>query len=136
MQVQKQQLEPDMEQWTGSKLGKKYVKTVYLFNLYAKYIMRDAGLEEAQAGIKTARRNINNLRCADDTTLMAESKEELKSLLMKVKKESEKAGLKLNIVKTKIMASSPIASRQINGETMETVTKELMLLNCGVGEHS
>ena len=81
-------------------------------------------------------RSINNLRYADDTAIMAESEEELKSLLMKVKKESEKAGLKLNIVKTKIMASSPIASRQINGETMETVTKELMLLNCGVGEDS
>ena len=91
---------------------------------------------EAQAGIKTVGRSINNLRYADDTAIMAESEEELKSLLMKVKKESEKAGLKLNIVKTKIMASSPIASRQINGETMETVTKELMLLNCGVGEHS
>ena len=78
---------------------------------------------EAQAGIKTVGRSINNLRYADDTAIMAESEEELKSLLMKVKKESEKAGLKLNIVKTKIMASSPIASRQINGETMETVTK-------------
>ena len=98
--------------------------------------MWNAGLDEAQAEIKIAGRNINNLRYADDTTLMAESEEELKSFLMKVKKESEKAGLKLNIVKTKNMASSPIASRQINGETMETVTKELMLLNCGVGEHS
>ena len=73
MQVKKQQLEPDMEQWTGSKLGKKYVKTVYLFNLYAKYIMRNAGLDEAQTGIKIAGRNIYNLRYADDTTLMAES---------------------------------------------------------------
>ena len=82
----------------------------WLFNLYAEYIMRNAGLEEAQAGIKIARRNINNLRYADDTTLMAESEEELKSLLIKVKKESEKVGLKLNIQKAKIMASSPITS--------------------------
>ena len=92
-----------------------------LFNLYAEYIMRNAELEEAQAGIKIARRNINNLRYADDTTLMAESEEELKSLLMKVKEESEKVGLKLNIQKTKIMASSPITSWQIDEETMETV---------------
>ena len=84
--------------------------------------MRNSGLEEAQAGIKIARRNINNLRYADDTTLMAESEEELKSLLMKVKEESEKAGLKLNIHKIKIMASGPITSWQIDGETMETVT--------------
>ena len=91
-----------------------------LFNLYAEYIMRNAGLEEAQGGIKIAGRNINNLRYADDTTLMAES-EELKSLLMKVKKESEKFGLKHNIQKTKIMASSPITSWQIDGETVETV---------------
>ena len=87
-----------------------------LFNLYAEYIMRNAGLDEAQAGIKTAGRNVNNLRYADDTTLMAESKEELKSLLTKVKEESEKASLKLNIQKTKIMASSPITSWQIDGE--------------------
>ena len=92
-----------------------------LFNFYAKYIVRNAGLEEAQAGIKIAGRNINNLRFADDTTLMAESKEELKSLLMKVKEEHEKVGLKFNIHKTKIMASSPITSWQIGGETMETV---------------
>ena len=92
-----------------------------LFNLYAEYIMRNAGLEEAQAGIKIARRNINNLRYADDTTLMAESEEELKILLMKVKEESEKVGLKCNIQKTKIMASSPITSWEIDGETMETV---------------
>ena len=84
--------------------------------------MRNAGLEEAQAGIKTARKNINNLRYADDTTLMAESEEELKSLLKKVKEESEKAGIKLNIQKMKIMASGPIMSWQINGETMETMT--------------
>ena len=93
-----------------------------LFNLYAKYIMRTAGLDEAQAKIrKIARRNINNLRYADDTTLMAESEEELKSLLMKVKEESEKVGLKFNIQKTKIMASSPITSWQIDGETVEIV---------------
>ena len=93
-----------------------------LFNFYAEYIMRNAGLEKAQAGIKIAGRNINNLRYADDTILMAESKEELKSLLMKVKEESEKVGLKLNIQKTKIMASSPITSWQIDGETVETVS--------------
>ena len=92
-----------------------------LFNLYAEYIMRNAGLEEAQAGIKIAGRNINNLSYADDTTLMAESEEELKSLLMKVKEESEKVGLKLNIQKTKIMASGPTTSWQIDGETVETV---------------
>ena len=91
-----------------------------LFNFYAEYIMRNAGLEEAHTGIKIARRNIHNLRYTDDTTLMAES-EELKSLLMKVKKESEKVGLKLNIQKTKIMASSSITSWQIDGETVETV---------------
>ena len=90
----------------------------YLFNLYAEYIMRNAGLDEAQAGIKIARRNINNLRYADDITHMAESEEELKSLLMKVKEESEKVGLKLNIQKTKLMASGPITSWQIDGETM------------------
>ena len=89
-----------------------------LFNLYAEYIMRNAGLDEAQAGIKTARRNTNNLRYADNTTLMAESEEELKSLLMKVKVESEKVGLKLNILKTKIMASGPITSWEIDGETV------------------
>ena len=92
-----------------------------LFNLNADYITQNAELDEAQAGIKIARRNINNLRYADDTTLMAESEEELKSLLMKMKGESEKAGLKLNIQKTKIMASGPITSWQIDGETMETV---------------
>ena len=92
-----------------------------LFNFYAEYIMRNAGLNEVQAGIKTAGRNINNLRYADDTTLMAESEEELKGLLMKVKEESENVGLKLNIQKTKIMASRPITSWQIDGETVETV---------------
>ena len=93
-----------------------------LFNLYAECILRNAGLDEAQAGIKIARRNINNLRYADDTTLMAESEEELKSLLMKVKEESEKVGLKLNIQIIKIMASGPIISQQIDGETVKTVT--------------
>ena len=97
-----------------------------LFNLYAEYIMRNAGLEEAQDGIKISRRNINNFRYADDTTLMAESEEELKSLLMKVKKESEKFGLKLNIQKTKIMASGLITSWEIDGETVETV-RDLIL---------
>ena len=92
-----------------------------LFNLYADYIMRNAGLEEAQAGIKIARRNMNNLRYANGTTLMEESEEELKSLLMKVKEESEKVGLKLNIQKMKIMESGPITSWQIDGETVETV---------------
>ena len=124
MQVKKQQLEPDMEQQTGSKLGKEYIKAVCchcLFNLYAEYIMQNTGLDEAQAGIKISGRNINNLRYTDDTTLMAESKEELKSLLMKVKEESEKVGLKLNIQKTQIIASGPIISWQIDGETMETV---------------
>ena len=98
------------------------VLSPYLFNLYAEHIMRNAGLEEAQAGIKFAWRNINNLRRADDITLMTESEDELKSLLMKVKEESEKAGFKLNIQKTKIMASGPITSWQTDGEKMETVT--------------
>ena len=93
-----------------------------LFNLYAEYIMRNAGLEEAQAGIKIAGRNINNLRYADNTTLMAESEEELKSLLMKVKEESEQVGLKRNIQKTQIMASGPITSWEIDGETVEIVS--------------
>ena len=98
-----------------------------LLNLYAEYIMRNAGLEEAQAGIKIAGRNTNNLRYADDTTHMAESEEELKSLLMKVKKDSEKVGLKLNIQKTKIMASGPITSWDIDGETVETVSDFIFL---------
>ena len=98
-----------------------------LFTLYAEYIMRNAGLEEAQAGIKIARRNVNNLRYADDTTLMAESEEELKSLLMKVKVESEKFGSKLNIQKTKMMASGPITSWEIDGEAMEIVTDFIFL---------
>src|SRR5574337_1254367 len=96
-----------------------------LFNFYAEYIIRNAGLEEAQAGIKIARRNINNLRYADDTTLMAESEEELKSLLMKVKEESDKVGLKLNIQKTKILASGPITPWKIDGERSEEHTSEL-----------
>ena len=99
-----------------------------LFNFYAEYIVRNAGLEEAQAGIKIVRRNINNLRYADDTTLMAESEEELKSLLMKVKEESDKVGLKLNIQKMKIMASGPITSWEIDGETVETVSLYFLLL--------
>ena len=113
MQVKKQ-LELDMEQQDWFQIGKGVshgcILSPCLLNLYAEYIMRNPGLEEAQAGIKIAGRNINNLRYADDTTLMAESKEELKSLLMKVKEESEKVGLKLNIQKTKIMASGPITS--------------------------
>ena len=98
------------------------ILSLCLFNLYAEYILRNAGLDEVQAGIKIARRNINNLRYADDTTLVAESKEELKSLLIKVKEETEKVGLDLNIQTTKIMASSLITSWQIDGETVETVT--------------
>ena len=125
MQVTKQQLQLDIEQQTGSKSGKECVKTVYCQPAYLtymqEYIMRNAGLDEAQAAIKIAGRNINNLRYTDDTTLMAESEEELKSLLMKVKEESEKVGLKLNIQKTKIMASGPITLWQIDGETVETV---------------
>ena len=104
-------------------MGKEYIKaacchSACLFNLHVKNIMRNAGLDEAQAGIKIARRNISDLRYADDTTLMAESEEELKSLLMKVKEESEKVGLKLNIQKTKIMASGPVTSWEIDGETV------------------
>ena len=104
-----------------------YILSLCLFNLHTEYIMRSTGLEEAQAGIKIARRNINNLRYADDTTLMEESEEELKSLLMKVKEESEKVGLKLNIQKTKIMASGPITSWQIDGATVETVSDFIFL---------
>ena len=105
----------------GKGVSQGYILSPCLFNLYAEYIMRNADLEDAQAGIKIAGRNINNLRYADDTTLMAESEEELKSLLVKVKEENEKVGLKLNIQKTKIMASGPITSWQIDGETVETV---------------
>ena len=97
------------------------------FNLYAEYIIRNAGLDEAQAGIKITRRNINNLRYVDDTTLMLESEEELKSLLMKVKEEREKVGLKINIQKTKIMASGPITSWEIDGEAVETVSDFIFL---------
>ena len=131
MQVKKEQLELDMEQQTGSQIRKGErqgcILSPRLFNLNAEYIMRNTGLDEAQAGIKVARRNFNNLRYADDTTFMAESKEELKSLLMKVKEESEKVGLKLNIQKTKIMVSGPITSWQIDGETMETVRDFIFL---------
>ena len=117
--------------WSHGKSNKKKIgKGVHhgcilsrcLFNFYAEYTMRNAGLEEAQTGIKIARRNINNPRYADDTTLMAESEEELKSLLIQVKEESEKVGLKLNIQKTKIVASSPITSWEIDGEKVETQT--------------
>ena len=107
-------------------MSRVYIVTL-LFNLYAEYIMRNAGLEEAQAGIKIGGRNINNLRYADDTTLMAESKEKLKSLLMKLKEESEKFVLKLNIQKTKILASGPITSWQIDGEIMETLRDFIFL---------
>ena len=155
-----------MEQQTGSKLGKEYVKAVYCHSAYLTYMQSESksevaqscptlcdpvdcsppgsfvhgilqarilgwvaisGLDEAQAGIKIARRNVNNLRYADDTTLMAESEEELKSHLMKVKEVSENVGLKLNIQKTKIMASGPITSQQIDGETMKTVTDFIFL---------
>ena len=125
MQVKKQQLELDMEQRlvpNQERSTSGCILSPCLFNLYAEYIMRNAGLDEAQAEIKIAGRNINHLRYADDTTLMAESEEELKSLLMKVKEENEKVGLKLNIWKTKIMASGPITSWEIDGETVETVT--------------
>ena len=130
MQVKKQELEPDMKQLTGSKFGKESVKThivTCLFNLYAEHIMRNAGLDDSQAGIKIAGRNINNLRYAEDTIQKAESKEELKNLLMRVKEESEKTGLKLNFQKTKVMASGPITSRQMDGGKMETVTDFLFL---------
>ena len=110
----------------GKGVCQGYILSAFLFNLYTEYIMRNAGLEEAQTGIKIAGNNINNLRYADDTTLVAES-EELKSLLMKVKVESEKVGLKLNIQKTKIMASGPITSWEIDGETVETVADFIFL---------
>ena len=143
MQVKKQQLEPDMEQGTGSELERSmsrlyiitlnwerstswlYIVTCYF--IYAEYIMWNSRMDEAQAGIKIARRNIRNLRYADDTTFMAESKEELKSHLMKVKEESEKFDLNLNIQNTKIMAYGLISSLQIDGETMETVTDFIFL---------
>ena len=125
MQVKKQQLEPDMERWTDSKLGKGFIKAIYRHPAYLTYMQSTSWkndlLEETQAGIKIARRNISNLRYSDDTLLMAESAEELKSLLMKVKEESEQAGLKLNIQKTEIVSSGPIISWQIDGETVEIV---------------
>ena len=137
MQVKKQQLEPNMEQWfqIGKGVHQSCVLSLCLFNLYAEYIMWNSRLSEAQAGIKIARRNINNLRHTDDTTLMAESEKELKSLLMKVKEESEKAGLKFYIQKTKSMASSLIyfPPWQIDGGTMEIVTDYFLGLqnHCG-----
>ena len=125
MQVKKQQLELDMEQLIGSKLGKEHVKSVYCRPAYSTSMQRasckNARLDESQCGIKFAGRNINNLRHADDTILMAESEEELKSLLIRMKEESEKAGLKLNIKKTKIISFGPITSWQVDGETMESV---------------
>ena len=123
MQVRKQQLELDMEQQTlqiGKGVRQGCILSPCLFNLYAEYIIQNAGLDETQAEIKIAGRNISHLRYADDTTLRAESEEKLKSLLMKVKEESEKVGLKLNIQKTRIMASSPIVSWQRDAETMKT----------------
>ena len=125
-----------MEQQAGSKLGKEFVKAVCilspcLFNFYAEHIMENSGLEEAQAGIKIAGRNINNLRYTDDTTLVGESEEELKHLLMKVKEESENVGLELNTQKTKIMASGSITSWQTDGKTMETV-RDLILFGSSV----
>ena len=123
MQVKKQQVKPNMEQWTGSKLGKEYVKAIYMFspcllNFYTEHLMQNARMGESQAVIKIAGRNINNLRHADDAILMAESKEELKNLLMKVKEKSENVGLKLSIRKMKIMASGPMTLWQIDGETV------------------
>ena len=123
MQVKKQQLDLDMDWFQiGKGVHQGCILSPCLFNLYAEYNMWNARLYEAQAGIKIARRNITNLRYADDTTLMAESEEELKSLLIKVKVESEKVGLKLNIQKTKILASGPITSWEIDGKTVETVS--------------
>jgi len=126
MQIKKQQLEPDMEQWTGSKLGKGYIKAVYYHPAYLTYMQSTScemlGWMKHKLESRLPERNISNLRYTDDTTLMAESEEELKNLLVKVKKKSGNAGLKLNIQKTKIMASGPITSGQIDGETMETVT--------------
>ena len=130
MWVKKQQWEPCMnswlvQDWERSTTG--LLLSPYLFNLHAEHIMRNPGLDELQVGIKIRGRNINDLRYADDTTLMAESKEKLKSLLTRVKKESERASLKLNIKKTKIMASGPITSWQIEGEKVEVVTDFLFL---------
>ena len=132
MQVKKQQFRTGHGTTDWFQIGKGVrqgcILSPCLFNFYAEYIMRNAGLEETQAGIKIAGRNINNLRYADDTTLMAESDEELKSLLMNVKEESEQVGLKLNIQKTKIMASGPITSWEIDGETVETVADFIVFL--------
>ena len=142
MQVMKQQLEPDMEQQTGSKSGKEYsqgcILSTYLFNFYAEYIMWNARLDEAQAGIKIAERKFNDLRYADDSIIMAEGQEELKSLLMKVKEESKKSDLKFNVQKTKIMASGPITSWKIDGETIETVADFIFLGSkiAADGDHS
>ena len=130
MQVKKQQLEPDMEQWIDLKLEKSYNKAAYchiMYLTYTEYIMPNARLDESQAGIKIAGRNIINHRYVDDITLMAESKEELKSLSMKVKDESGKAGLKLNILNTKIMPSGFISSWQIEKEKLKTVTDFIFL---------
>ena len=132
MLVKKQQLELDMEgatDWFQIRKGvcQGNILSLCLFDLYAEYIMQNAGLHEAQSGIEIARRNISNFRYADDTTLKARSEEELKSLLMNVTEESEKVGLKLNIQKTKIMESGPITSWQIDAETMETVTDFIFL---------
>ena len=131
MQLKKQQLKLGMEHndWFQTEKGvcQGCVLSPCLFNFYAQYLMQNAGLDEAQVGIKTAGKNINNLSFADDTTLMAESKETLKSSLMKEKEESEKAGLKLSIQKMKIMSSGLITSWQIDGETMETVTDFIFL---------
>ena len=123
MQVRKQQLELDI----GKGVHQGCILSPCLFNFYAEYIMRNAGLEEAEAGIKIAGRNINNLRYADDTTLMAESEDKLKSLLMKGTMESEKVGLKLNIQKMKIVASGPITSWEIDRETVKTVSDFIFL---------
>ena len=131
IQIKKQQLEPDMEQQTGSKLGKEYIKAVYCHPAYSTSMHSTScemlGSMKHKLESRLPGENINNLRYADDATLMAESKEELKSLLIKVKEESEKAGLKLNIQKTKIMESGPITLWQIDGETMETV-RDLIFL--------
>ena len=120
-----------MEQWTGSKFWKEvrqgYVLSPCLFNFYAEYIMQNDRLDEAQAGVKTVWRKINKLRYADNITLITENEEELQSLLMKMKKESEKAGLELNIQKTKIMAYGPTTSWQIDGDRMETMTDFISL---------
>ena len=132
MQVKKQQLERNMEGRTGSPLGQKHVKTECCLLASLTYMQSkscESKVDEAQAGTEIAGRNVNNLRYADDTTLMAENKEELKSHLMKLKEENGKSGLKLNLQKTKIMASSPITSWQIDGETMETVTDIMFLVS-------